>query len=141
MSVDAIRISGHLGAASQRQQLTEEVAAYVRELIMSGAVRPGEFLRMERIAEAVGVSNTPDRNAAGLGGQSTAARLLLDDRRLGGGRTRRAPADRRGATQEERDEDPKTAGTRICPRCRSTCRDARKARSLERDPVKAVAVI
>jgi DNA-binding GntR family transcriptional regulator len=28
---------------------------------MSGAVRPGEFLRMERIAEAVGVSNTPVR--------------------------------------------------------------------------------
>ena len=45
----------------RRQQLNEEVAAYVRELIMSGAVRPGEFLRMERIAEAVGVSNTPVR--------------------------------------------------------------------------------
>jgi DNA-binding GntR family transcriptional regulator len=46
---------------SRRQQLPEEVAGYVRELIITGAVRPGEFLRMERIAEAVGVSNTPVR--------------------------------------------------------------------------------
>jgi DNA-binding GntR family transcriptional regulator len=44
-----------------RQQLPEEVASYVRELIISGAVRPGDFLRMEPIAEAVGVSNTPVR--------------------------------------------------------------------------------
>jgi DNA-binding GntR family transcriptional regulator len=46
---------------TQRQQLPEEVAGYVRELIVTGAVRQGEFLRMERIAEAVGVSNTPVR--------------------------------------------------------------------------------
>ncbi|MEV6702913.1 GntR family transcriptional regulator [Streptomyces sp. NPDC051453] len=46
---------------SKRQQLSEEVASYVRELIISGKVRPGEFLRMEPIAEAVGVSNTPVR--------------------------------------------------------------------------------
>jgi DNA-binding GntR family transcriptional regulator len=44
-----------------RQQLPEEVATYVRGLIISGAVQPGEFLRMEPIAEAVGVSNTPVR--------------------------------------------------------------------------------
>jgi DNA-binding GntR family transcriptional regulator len=49
------------GRAHARQQLPDEVAAYVRELIMSGEVRPGEFLRMDRIAEAVGVSNTPVR--------------------------------------------------------------------------------
>lgn len=51
------RVSG----GGKRQQLPEEVAAYVRELIISGAVRPGDFLRMEPIAEAVGVSNTPVR--------------------------------------------------------------------------------
>jgi DNA-binding GntR family transcriptional regulator len=45
----------------KRQQLPEEVAAYVRELIISGVVKPGEFLRIEPIAEAVGVSNTPVR--------------------------------------------------------------------------------
>lgn len=49
------------GAGRRRQQLPDEVATYVRELIMSGQVRPGEFLRMEPIAEAVGVSNTPVR--------------------------------------------------------------------------------
>lgn len=46
---------------SKRQQLPEEVATYVREMIISGAVRPGEFLRMEPIADAVGVSITPVR--------------------------------------------------------------------------------
>ena len=46
---------------SRRRQLPEQVAAYVRELIISGTVRPGEFLRVERIAEKVGVSNTPVR--------------------------------------------------------------------------------
>jgi len=53
-------VAGH-GRASRRQQLPEEVAAYVRELIFSGAARPGDFLRLEPIAEAVGVSNTPVR--------------------------------------------------------------------------------
>ncbi|WP_308213024.1 GntR family transcriptional regulator [Nocardia amikacinitolerans] len=37
------------------------MAAHVREQIMSGAMRPGDFLRMEPIAEAVGVSVTPVR--------------------------------------------------------------------------------
>jgi DNA-binding GntR family transcriptional regulator len=46
---------------SKRQQLPEEVATYVREMIISGTVRPGDFLRTEPIAEAVGVSNTPVR--------------------------------------------------------------------------------
>ncbi len=46
---------------ARRTQLPEEVAAYVRELIISGAVRPGEFLRLETISKAVGVSNTPAR--------------------------------------------------------------------------------
>lgn len=46
---------------SRRRQLPEQVAGYVRELIISGVVRPGEFLRVERIAEEVGVSNTPVR--------------------------------------------------------------------------------
>ncbi|MEW1809021.1 GntR family transcriptional regulator [Pseudarthrobacter sp. NPDC080039] len=46
---------------SKRRALPEEVASYVRELIVSGTVKPGEFLRMEPLAEAVGVSNTPVR--------------------------------------------------------------------------------
>lgn len=46
---------------SRRRQLPDEVASYVREQIMSGRMRPGDFLRVEPIAEAVGVSNTPVR--------------------------------------------------------------------------------
>lgn len=48
-------------AISRTQGLPDDVASYVRELILSGKVRPGEFLRLEPIAEAVGVSNTPVR--------------------------------------------------------------------------------
>ena len=57
----ASTVRGPHRKGNRRQQLPDEVAAYVRELIMSGSVRPGEFLRMEPIAEAVGVSNTPVR--------------------------------------------------------------------------------
>ncbi|GEE00498.1 GntR family transcriptional regulator [Gordonia spumicola] len=50
------------GAAGVRkQQLSEDVAVYVRELILSGQVKPGMFLRTEPLAEAIGVSNTPVR--------------------------------------------------------------------------------
>ena len=44
-----------------RRQLPEEVAAYVRELILSGRAKQGEFIRLEPIGEALGVSNTPVR--------------------------------------------------------------------------------
>lgn len=47
--------------ARPKQQLSEDVASYVRELIITGRVKPGDFLRTEPIAEAVGVSNTPVR--------------------------------------------------------------------------------
>ncbi|HZZ52183.1 MAG TPA: GntR family transcriptional regulator [Pseudonocardia sp.] len=58
MTTDSVTFRGN---GRRRQQLPEEVASYVRELIISGRVRPGEFLRMEPIAEAVEVSNTPVR--------------------------------------------------------------------------------
>jgi DNA-binding GntR family transcriptional regulator len=50
-------------ALGRRRQLSDEVAAYVRELIMSGQVGHGEFLRLERIAEDLGISVTPVREA------------------------------------------------------------------------------
>ncbi|NVI92725.1 GntR family transcriptional regulator [Actinomadura sp. BRA 177] len=50
-------------ALGRRRQLSDEVAAYVRDLIMSGQVRHGEFLRLERIAEDLGISVTPVREA------------------------------------------------------------------------------
>ncbi|KAA9163243.1 GntR family transcriptional regulator [Amycolatopsis acidicola] len=55
---DAVAVRGR---GPRHQQLPEEVASYVRERIISGEVKPGEFLRVEPIAEAVGVSNTPVR--------------------------------------------------------------------------------
>lgn len=54
-------VRGAAKNSPRRQQLSEDVAVYVRELILSGQVRPGTFLRTEPIAEAVGVSNTPVR--------------------------------------------------------------------------------
>lgn len=42
-------------------QLSDQVAAYVRELIMSGQVRAGEFLRLDRLAGELGISVTPVR--------------------------------------------------------------------------------
>jgi DNA-binding GntR family transcriptional regulator len=66
-------------ARARHQQLPEEVAAYVREQILSGNLRPGEFLRMEPIAEAVGVSITPVRE--GLLSLSTEGLITLLPRR------------------------------------------------------------
>lgn len=50
-------------ALGRRRQLSDEVADYVRELIMSGQVRHGEFLRLERVADDLGISVTPVREA------------------------------------------------------------------------------
>lgn len=46
-----------------RPQLSDEVAARIRELIMDGRVRPGEYLRLERLAAEFGISVTPVREA------------------------------------------------------------------------------
>jgi DNA-binding GntR family transcriptional regulator len=46
-----------------RPQISDEAAAYIRELIMSGQARSGEYLRPERLAGALGVSVTPVREA------------------------------------------------------------------------------
>jgi DNA-binding GntR family transcriptional regulator len=45
----------------RRPRLSDEVAAHVREQIVSGQLRPGEFVRPEKVAEEVGVSATPAR--------------------------------------------------------------------------------
>ncbi|MCD2197638.1 GntR family transcriptional regulator [Actinomycetospora endophytica] len=50
-----------ISRGNHRTPLPEEVATYVRERIISGEVRPGDFLRLEPIAEAMGISNTPVR--------------------------------------------------------------------------------
>jgi DNA-binding GntR family transcriptional regulator len=49
-----------------RQRLPEEVASFVRELIISGRVSPGEFLRIDKIAEQLGISITPVREGLAI---------------------------------------------------------------------------
>ena len=44
-----------------RPQLSDEAAAYMRDLIMSGRLEPGAFIRQERIAAKLGMSATPVR--------------------------------------------------------------------------------
>lgn len=60
-------MTGNLASEEQRlqrrPQLSDEVAAHLRESIMSGRVRQGEYLRLERIAEDLGTSATPVREA------------------------------------------------------------------------------
>lgn len=49
--------------AQRRAQLPEEVAVHVREKIMSGDVRYGDYLRLDLLAEELGISVTPVREA------------------------------------------------------------------------------
>lgn len=46
-----------------RPQLSDDVAAYIRDIIVSGQVRAGEFLRLESLAARLGTSVTPVREA------------------------------------------------------------------------------
>lgn len=50
-------------ALRRRPQLSDDVAAHVRGLIMSGGVRPGDFVRLDETAAELGVSVTPVREA------------------------------------------------------------------------------
>jgi DNA-binding GntR family transcriptional regulator len=47
----------------RREQLSDEVAARLRTDIMTGALRPGTFIRLDETAAALGVSITPVREA------------------------------------------------------------------------------
>lgn len=49
--------------ARARRQLSEEAANYVRALIVSGELLPGSRVRVEAIADALGISTTPAREA------------------------------------------------------------------------------
>ncbi|WP_205718278.1 GntR family transcriptional regulator [Actinomadura sp. WMMA1423] len=50
-------------ALGTRLQLSDEAAARIRELIMDGRMRPGDHLRLERLAMEFGISVTPVREA------------------------------------------------------------------------------
>ena len=47
----------------RRPQLSDEVAGHLRSAIMSGALRPGTFVRLDETAAELGVSITPVREA------------------------------------------------------------------------------
>ena len=47
----------------RREQLSDEVAGHLRIRIMSGALRPGAFIRLDETAAELGVSITPVREA------------------------------------------------------------------------------
>src|ERR1700736_5606820 len=47
----------------RRAQLSDEVAGHLRASIMSGALRPGTFIRLDETAAKLGVSATPVREA------------------------------------------------------------------------------
>ena len=50
--------------------MSDEVAAHLREAIMSGELRPGQFVRLDAVAAELGVSVTPVREALlGLRGE------------------------------------------------------------------------
>lgn len=52
-----------LASAQPRPQLKDEAAAHIRELIISGQARSGELLRLSPLAEKIGSSITPVREA------------------------------------------------------------------------------
>src|SRR6201995_6197434 len=49
--------------AVRREQLSDEVPARLRIDIMTGALRPGTFIRLDETAASMGVSITPVREA------------------------------------------------------------------------------
>jgi len=51
------------GLGANAQQLSHKVASYVRERIMSGELTTGQYLRTETLADELGVSATPVREA------------------------------------------------------------------------------
>lgn len=55
--------SGAADGRPVRPSLSDEAANHVRGLIMSGALLPGDFVRVDAVATAVGISTTPAREA------------------------------------------------------------------------------
>jgi DNA-binding GntR family transcriptional regulator len=56
-------VERHRPALRRRPQLSEDVANHVRHIVMSGEVRPGDFIRLDETAANLGVSVTPVREA------------------------------------------------------------------------------
>lgn len=59
----------HVAPDLRRGGLADEVAAYVRDLILTGRLRPGVKINQDAIGEAIGVSRSPIREALVVLGQ------------------------------------------------------------------------
>lgn len=62
--------------AVEQRQLSESVATYLREQILSGSLQNGEFLRIDALAKTLGVSTTPVREGLLLLQSESFVRLL-----------------------------------------------------------------
>ena len=60
---DAVRAYPTATAATRRGSLADEVAVYIRHLVLTGVLRPGERIDQEAVSEALDVSRSPIREA------------------------------------------------------------------------------
>jgi DNA-binding GntR family transcriptional regulator len=79
--IDVTSLLGSAGgfthfAAVGKQQLSRSVATHLRELIISGRLPPGGFLRIDAIAKELGISSTPVREGLLLLQSETFVRLI-----------------------------------------------------------------
>lgn len=72
-------VSGGRGPSRSRQQLGGEAESYIRDLIVSGQLRGGDFIRPETVAQELGISATPVRE--GLFSLRTQGFVRLEPRR------------------------------------------------------------
>ncbi|OZE80981.1 GntR family transcriptional regulator [Rhodococcus sp. 15-649-2-2] len=63
MSIDLTRTASSTRPIPRRPQLSEDVAGSIRQQIVTGALQPGSFVRIDETAVALGVSATPVREA------------------------------------------------------------------------------
>ncbi len=63
-------------APKQRGALADDVAAYIRELILTGQLKPGTRVDQDGIGEAMGVSRSPIREAIVVLGQEGLLEVL-----------------------------------------------------------------
>ncbi|SPB18219.1 GntR family transcriptional regulator [Caballeronia novacaledonica] len=72
----ASQVNAHREEGFGKMQLSESVAAHLREQIISGKLKQGDFLRIDAIAKALGTSTTPVREGLLLLQSESFVRLL-----------------------------------------------------------------